>query len=106
MLDTVRAEVYTVGMDNTITNLSRAGLTAAGVTRPQTSMDTIKLEARHTGSPIVIEHVTGRWLVVLPGGAVLGASGEPQGAFWAEHTAWEMDGGNDYQVVVDRVVGR
>lgn len=89
-----------------VCGLDRSSLTDAGVIRPQTSMDSIKLEARQTGSPIVIEHVTGRWLVVLPGGAVLGASGEPQGAFWAEHTAWSMDGGNDYQVVVDRVVGK
>jgi hypothetical protein len=102
VLDTVCAWVYTRDMDKQrITNLAECR-----ITRPQTSMDTIKLEARHTGSPIVIEHVAGRWLVVLPGGAVLGASGEPQGAFWAEHTAWSIDGGNDYQVVVDKVVGR
>ena len=91
--------------------LDRAALTAAGVElglkpRPQTSLDAIKLEARRTGSPIVIEHTTGRWLVVLPGGAVLGAGGDAQGAFWAEQTAWEMCGESDYQVVVDRVVGR
>lgn len=102
MLDNVHLWVYTEDMDKQrITNLADCR-----INRPQTSMDTIKLEARHTGSPIVIEHVTGRWLVVLPGGAVLGASGEPQGAFWAEHTAWEMDGGNDYQVELERVVGR
>ena len=86
--------------------LDRAALTAAGVVRPQTSLDAIKLEARRTGSPIVIEHTTGRWLVVLPGGAVLGAGGDAQGAFWAEQTAWEMCGESDYQVVVDRVVGK
>lgn len=87
-----------------ICGISRAELTAAGVVRPQTSMDTIKLEARFSGSPIVIEHVTGRWLVVMPGGAVLGAGGDAQGAFWAEQTAWEMDKGSGYQVIVDRVV--
>ena len=86
--------------------LDRKSLTAAGVVRPQTSLDTLRLEARHIGSPIVIEHVTGRWLVVLPGGAVLGSGGDAQGAFWAEQTAWEMCGEGDYQVVVDRVVGR
>ena len=88
------------------TGLDRKSLTAAGVVRPQTSLDTIKLEARHSGSPIVIEHITGRWLVVLPGGAVLGSGGDAQGAFWAEQTAWEMCGESDYQVVVSEVAGR
>jgi hypothetical protein len=88
-----------------VTGLSKAELTAAGVSRPQTSLNDIKLEARHTGCPIVIEHATGRWIVVMPGGAVLGTGGEAKGAFWAEHTAWEMDNGNDYQVILDRVVG-
>ena len=73
--------------------------------RPQTSLDTVKREAKHSGCPIVIEHVTGRWLVVMPGGAVLGAGGEAQGAFWAEQTAWEMCGDSDYRVDQERVVG-
>ena len=94
-----------------VTGLTSAALAEASAalglkSRPQTSLDTLRLEARHIGSPIVIEHVTGRWLVVLPGGAVLGAGGDAQGAFWAEQTAWEMCGEGDYQVVVDRVVGR
>jgi hypothetical protein len=44
---------------------------------------------------------------VLPGGAVIGtSSAEPMGAFEAEHLAWSMDNGNDYQVELERVVGR
>ena len=90
-----------------ICGLSRDEMTAAGVSRPQVSMDDIKREARYTGSPVVIEHVSGRWLVVLPGGAVLGTStAQPMGAFEAEHTAWSLDNGTDYQVFVDRVVGK
>jgi hypothetical protein len=90
-----------------ICGLSRNEMTLAGVARPQVSMDDIKREARYTGSPVVIEHVSGRWLVVMPGGAVLGTStAEPMGAFEAEHTAWSMDNGNDYQVVQDKVVGK
>ena len=84
--------------------ISREELTAAGVVRPTTTLDTIKLYARHTGCPIVIQHVTGRWLVVLPGGAVLGAGGAALSAFEAEQTAWEMDGGMDYQVEIGKVV--
>jgi hypothetical protein len=90
-----------------ICGLSRAEMTVAGADRPQVSMNDIKLEARHTGCPVAIEHVSGRWIVVLPGGAVIGtSSAEPMGAFEAEHMAWSMDNGNDYQVLIDRVVGR
>jgi hypothetical protein len=90
-----------------ICGLGRNDMTAAGASRPQVSMNDIKLEARHTGCPVVIEHVSGRWIAVMPGGAVIGtSSAEPMGAFEAEHLAWSMDNGNDYQVELERVVGR
>lgn len=62
----------------TITGLSREALTEAGVIRPVVSLDSVKLDARHSGAAQIIGHVgTGRVLVVFPGGGVIGASGEP-----------------------------
>ena len=87
-----------------ICGLSRNELTAAGLSRPVTTMDAIKLEARHLNSRIVIECVGHGWIVVMPGGAVIGTH-TPLSAFEAEHTAWEM-GEDEYQVIVDRMVGR
>lgn len=87
-----------------ICGLSRDEMTAAGVSRPQVSLDDIKREARYTGSPVVIEHVSGRWLVVMPGGPVFGTStAEPMGAFEAEEAAQGIGG---YTVEIGRVVGR
>lgn len=72
--------------------LTRNELTDAGVTRSAVTLDVMRLRAKMQMAPQVIASVTdpSRWLVITPGGSVMGTSLSPMGAAEAEHCAWGM----------------
>jgi hypothetical protein len=90
--------------------LTRNEMTAAGVTRSAITLDVVKLHAKMQNAPQVIASVVdpSRWLVVTPGGSVMGTSLTPMGAAEAEELAWNMAarmGWADPQVKMDGRVG-
>lgn len=90
--------------------LTRDELTEAGVTRSEVTLDVMRYRAHHHNAPHVIASIVdpSRWLVITPGGSVMGTSLTPMGAAEAEELAWGMAarlGWSDPVVVMDGRVG-